>query len=368
MYMIKTGYFGTNIRKVKKEWFFTMKNISILDCTLRDGGYVNDWNFGEAAIRDILHKLCRTNVDILEVGFLRNEAYSADRVVFNSMQQVQEIAGKENVDDKKMELAVMAEIAHPIPVNMIEDADTNQIDIIRVIVWKTKHINGSTVDVLKESYAYCKELAAKGYKLCIQPNRTDQYSDTEFKEMLKMFRELSPMAIYVVDSWGTMYSSQVLHYMDLADDLLERNISIGFHGHNNMMQAFSTAEKIIERGYDRNVILDASVYGIGRGAGNLNLELIARYLNEAHNCNYSIDPMLEIYDCYLRRLKEAYGWGSSMPFAVSAAFGANPNYAAYYQKEATMMQMKKIFQNMTTDDKILYTEELAQRYGGRQHE
>lgn len=339
-----------------------MNNISILDCTLRDGGYVNDWRFGETAIESILHKLCKTNVDILEIGFLRNEQYDSNRVVFNSMQQVQELGNKLEWNKDKIKLAVMAEIAHPIPLDMIESSKTNDIDIIRVIVWKSKHINGKVVDALKDSYKYCKEIVKKGYKLCIQPNRTDQYSDTEFEDMVKMFRELSPMAIYVVDSWGTMYSNQVLHYMDIADGLLERDISIGFHGHNNMMQVFSTAEKIVERGYDRNIILDASVYGIGRGAGNLNLELITKYLNEVHGCHYHIDPMLEIYDDFLMEIKKNHMWGSNMSFTVSAAFGANPNYAAYYDNKLSVMQIKKVFQNMTADDRVLYTDELAQKY------
>lgn len=341
-----------------------MENISILDCTLRDGGYVNDWSFGCEAIENILHKLCRTNVDILEVGFLRNEPYVPERVVFNSMQQVQELDNRLD-RDKNMKLAVMAEISRPIPLDMIAPAEINDIDIIRVIVWKSKKVNGKTVDALQESYEYCRGIAAKGYRLCIQPNRTDQYSDLEFENMIKMFRRLSPMAIYVVDSWGTMYSNQVIHYMDIADKLLEKNISVGFHGHNNMMQAFSTAEKIVGREYDRNIMIDASVYGIGRGAGNLNLELIAQYLNEVHGCHYEIEPMLEIYDEHLKVLKNQYGWGSSMPYMVSAALGVNPNYAAYYQGKLSAIHMKKTFQHMTADDRILYSDELAQKYQGR---
>ncbi|MCI8307285.1 MAG: hypothetical protein HFH14_04475 [Lachnospiraceae bacterium] len=344
-----------------------MENISILDCTLRDGGYVNDWSFGGKAISDILHKLCRTNVDILEVGFLRDEPYISDRVVFNSMRQVKELCS--GIDrNNNMKLAVMAEISRPIPLEMIEPAGANDTDIIRVIVWKTKKINGKTVDALQESYDYCRGIVNKGYKLCIQPNRTDQYSDLEFRNMVEMFSALSPMAIYVVDSWGTMYSNQVLHYMDMADRLLRKDISIGFHGHNNMMQAFSTAEKIVERRYDRNIILDASVYGIGRGAGNLNLELITRYLNEVHGCNYDIEPMLEIYDNYLKEFKKKYEWGSSMPYMVSASFGANPNYAAYYNNKLSAIQMKKAFQSMTADDKVLYSDALAQRYQGKCYE
>ena len=129
-----------------------------------------------------------------------------------------------------------------------------------------------------------------------------------------------------------------------------------------MMQVFGTAEKIVERGYDRNIILDASVYGIGRGAGNLNLELITKYLNEIHGSQYLIDPILEIYDDYLRDLRKKHVWGSSMPFTVSAAYGANPNYASYFDQVLSVVQMKKAFQSMTEYDKVLYTSELAQRY------
>lgn len=344
-----------------------MENVSILDCTLRDGGYVNDWSFGENIIEDMLQKLCRTHVDILELGFLRDEPYFPDRVVFNSMQQVQGISDRLD-RDKNMKLAVMAEISRPIPLEMIAPADKNDVDIVRVIVWKSKKINQKTVDALQESFEYCKGIVKKGYKLCIQPNRTDQYSDLEFENMIRMFGKLSPMAIYVVDSWGTMYSNQVIHYMDMADKLLRKDISIGFHGHNNMMQAFSTAEKIVEREYDRNIILDASVYGIGRGAGNLNLELITRYLNEVHGCNYNIEPMFEIYDKYLSDLKNKYDWGSSLPYMVSASYGANPNYASYYRNELSAIQMQKAFQCMSADDRVLYSDELAKRYQGKCYE
>lgn len=339
-----------------------MKNISILDCTLRDGGYVNNWKFGENVIDDILHKLYKTNVDILELGFIRNEEYSPERVVFSSMKQVQKLIEKMGKKNKKTMLAVMAEIAHPIPLEMIGDSKENDIDIVRVIVWKSKHINGKVVDALQDSYEYCKGIVEKGYKLCVQPNRTDQYSDDEFEHMIHMFCDLSPMAIYVVDSWGTMYSGQVIHYMDMADKILPQEISLGFHGHNNMMQAFSTTEKIIERKYQRNIVIDASVYGIGRGAGNLNLELIAKYLNEIYGCSYNIDPMLEIYDRYLKEMRQKNGWGSDMPFVVSAAYGANPNYASYFKAQLSSIQMQEAFRKMTAEDIVLYTNELAHKY------
>lgn len=338
--------------------------IKLLDCTLRDGGYVNKWNFGKNVIDDIMSKMFKTNVDIIEAGFIRDVEYDCAKAVFCDLSQLDTIIEYNGIDKEGYELASMAEIAHPIPLSYITEAANTTCDIIRVIVWKSKHTeNGEEVDALQESFEYCKGIIEKGYKLCVQPNRTDQYSDEEFVNMLKMFASLNPYAIYVVDSWGTMYSNKVLHYMEIADRILPKEIAIGFHGHNNMMQAFSTAEKIIERDFDRLIILDASVDGIGRGAGNLNLELIAKYLNQEKKANYILTPIYEIYDEYIKPLKNRYTWGSSLPFMISADNNANPNYATDFDNEhLRLTQMSDLYQKMSTNDRILYDKKLSEKY------
>ena len=340
-----------------------MGSVKLLDCTLRDGGYVNNWDYGMDAICGILNRVLAAKVDIVEAGFIRDEQYNENRAVFPSVLLVDEITEKNRIKKDHAELAVMAEIAHPIPLENIANACETNVDIIRVIVWKSKHTaDGKVVDALHESYDYCKGIVEKGYKLCVQPNRTDQYTDTEFEAMIRLFAGLDPYAIYVVDSWGTMYSDDVLHYMELADKILPDTVSIGFHGHNNMMQAFSTAEKIIQRDFDRNIILDASVAGIGRGAGNLNLELIARYLNKKCGAGYDLQPLYDIYDLYIKDLEKKYTWGSTVPFMVSAYRNANPNYAAFFTDRLTVQEMDSVYDSMQGDDLVLYTGKLAEKY------
>lgn len=345
-----------------------MKDLLLLDCTLRDGGYVNDWNFGSEATHDILSSSLASNVDIVEIGFLREDSYRSGRVVFNSMQQAQKLLSSTmSASEVRPLIAAMAEISNPISPELVEPAHNNDIDIIRVIVWKSRrNEQGVFVDALKDSYEYCKKLAEKGYKLCVQPNRSNQYTDEEFRNMLEMFAELSPMAIYVVDSWGTMYSDQVIHYMEMADKILPPDIAIGFHGHNNMQQAFGNAERIVERDFNRRIILDASVYGIGRGAGNLPLELIARYLNERCGKEYKLDPMIEMYDRCVKGLREKYTWGSSMPFFLSADANANPDYAPYFDKKADALIIKKIISQMTFEERLIFSRECADKYLGMQ--
>lgn len=329
-----------------------MKKVHLLDCTLRDGGYINDWRFGEKAIGDMIEILEETNVDILELGFLKNEPYQTDRTVFNDAKQISSLlpSKKEN-----MCYAAMIEVENPLPLEQLDEADNTDIDIIRVIVWKR---------MLKEGFAYCKGVVEKGYRLCVQPARVDQYSDDEFVDMIKLFNQLKPLAIYVVDSWGTQSSKSLLHYMRLADENLEEGIALGYHGHNNLMQAYQVAVDFIHAGFERDIIVDASVYGIGRGAGNLNLELIARFMNAELGKNYAVKPMLEIYSKFLQDIYKEYPWGFSMPHYITAIHNCNPNFGAYYGRERNLLPMDidGIISTIPPEERIIYTKEKADLY------
>lgn len=168
------------------------------------------------------------------------------------------------------------------------------------------------------------------------------------------------MAIYIVDSWGTMYRDKLLHYMNLADENMPEHIAVGYHGHNNMMQAFDVACAFAQESLTlpRDVIIDASVYGIGRGAGNLNLELFAKYLNEIWGRSYHIEPMLEVYDSYIDAIYRVEQWGFSIPYFLTAKYGCNPNYVRYLsmKKRLSCVKMEKILRNLTEDEKIIFSE------------
>ena len=325
--------------------------IKLLDCTLRDGGYLNNWDFGKDAVWDITDQLSDTGVEIVEVGFLRNEPYYENRTVFSSMEQVKKVIGKKKPG---VEYAVMAEIANPFPLEMLEPADEDSADIIRVIIWKTKHDkDGNVVDALEEGYRYCKGVVEKGYKLCVQPARVDQYSDAEFTAMVERFSQLNPMAIYVVDSWGTQNAEKMLHYMHLADEKMPQGIKLGYHGHNNMMQALSVAQAMIKEGFSRDIMIDASVFGIGRGAGNLNLEIIAKYLNEEHGKSYDVHSMIKVFTDYIRTIYEKVQWGYSMHYYLTAMYNCNPTYAGHYSKLLPDV-VDNILGKFSPQDKIMY--------------
>lgn len=338
-----------------------MDRIRLLDCTLRDGGYINDWKFGEEPIHDMIDKLEKTNVDILEIGFIKDEPYQRDRTVFNDMGQIETM-----ISPKKpsLQYAAMIEVVNPIPLEKLVPRTKNAVDIIRVIVWKTKHAGGQVVDALEEGFAYCKGIVEKGYKLCVQPARVDQYSDEEFVAMVRRFSTLDPLAIYVVDSWGTQNPEQLLYYMHLADDNMPRQIALGYHGHNNMMQALSAAQQMIHEGFDREIIIDASIYGIGRGAGNLNLELIASYLNQCYGKSYNISDIPFLYDEYLKNVYLSRPWGYRPAYYLTAIHNCNPNYGEFYDLDLHLPPdtIESILVSLPHEDRAMYSSEKAYKY------
>ena len=338
-----------------------MGSIRLLDCTLRDGGFVNDWRFGVEAIPNIIRDLERSGIEAIEIGFLKNEPYQPGRVVFNDVEQIKQTIGKKKPG---VLYSVMCELVTPLPLDRIPPAEADGLDLIRMMLWKTKRLdNGDVVDALQDGYTYCKALVDKGYRLCIQPVRVDQYSDDEFVSMLHQFSELDPLAIYIVDSWGTQNPENMLHYMNIADQVMPKHIALGYHGHNSMMQALSIAQALLWKNYSRDIMIDASVHGIGRSAGNLHSELIAKYLNDEYEKHYEVAPILQIYENYIQKIRQTESWGYSIPYFLTAAYNCNPAYAKYLSgtKKLGVDEIQFVLSHLSPMGKIIYSQAEADR-------
>ena len=145
---------------------------------------------------------------------------------------------------------------------------------------------------LSQALAFCKCIKRKGYKVFVQPMLSSSYSDAEFLYLIKICNAFLPDAVYVVDSFGSMNKEEVLHYYKMLERGLNNSIYVGFHGHNNMQLAFSNAICILENA-NREVIIDSSIHGMGRGAGNANTEILIEYINSKYAGHYKLHPVLE---------------------------------------------------------------------------
>ena len=291
--------------------------IKILDCTLRDGGYINDWNFKDYQIIKILNSLKNSNIDVVECGYLDNKkSKMQDSTLFPNMQVLDNFLKSSKSDALKVVM-----INHgDYDVKNLPYKNLTNIDGIRLAFHKEK-----LDSVLKEA----NHIINLGYKLYFQPMVTKTYTDLEFLSMVQKVNELMPYSFYIVDSFGSMSLDEFRKYLILADSNLHKEIALGYHSHNNMQLAFSNAVSMCGINLKREIIIDASIYGIGRGAGNLNTELMTDYLNNALGKSYDILPLLEIIDEFLSSLMKKNPWGFSPAQYLSAVFNCHPSYSTY---------------------------------------
>lgn len=329
-----------------------MSKVYLLDCTLRDGGYVNNWCFGMETIKGFSKKIAETGIEMYEVGFIKGNTYDPDYSIFPNVQSFSQVIQPKN--DILMYIG-MLDMSAPVSLESLPVYDGTSIDGIRVIFKKDK---------IDEAYFYCEKIKELGYRLFVNFVGTDLYTDKEFISGIERFNELDPFAMSIVDSFGLIKRKQFLRLVYIADHNLKPNIALCYHAHNNLQQAFGNAEALVELGLKRDVCIDACVFGMGRGAGNLNLELFAEYMNENFDTDYHIDPMLEIMDEYLRDIYQTKFWGYSLPLYLSATRGCHPNYAIYLAEKdsLTVKGFNDILRNIPINERSRFSEKNAEKY------
>ena len=321
-----------------------MRKFSILDCTLRDGGYVNDWKFGSDNINYIKSGIEKMDVDIIELGFLRDVKFDINTTIYSNTMDLSSVIGKKAIGKK---YAAFIEIGENYPIDKLGERTEETVDIIRFSMWKRN---------IDETIKYAECIKNLGYELFIQPTRAEQYSEEEFKDLVIRFSKINPSAIYIVDTFGLLQKEDVEKYALVAHKYMPKDMMLGYHAHNNMQQAIGNAMHLVELGLDRKIIIDASVAGMGRGAGNLPLEILLKYSSTKFNTTLNIDSCFSIYDKCLRAIYDEKKWGYDMRYYLTALYGGNPNYAKYLiEKNVSVSTTKEIFDIISKENLIRYS-------------
>lgn len=327
-----------------------MNHILVLDCTLRDGGYCNQWRFGSGNISSIISGLCKADVEIVECGFLTNRViFHPDVTRYTDLSQLTAYLPTEHSSKTFVVMLNYGEY----DVENLPDCKDSPIDGIRLAFHKKNRF-----DALQT----CARLKAKGYKVFVQAMVSLSYTDEEFLDLIHRVNELEPYAFYIVDSFGMMKPRDLTRLFYMVEHNLREDIHIGFHSHNNMQMAYSNAQVLTEQRTNRSLIIDSSVYGMGRGAGNLNTELFVEYLNENFGKHYQLPPLLTLIDDILTPFYQQNPWGYSLPNYISAIHNAHPNYAGYLddKKTLTVEGMNRIFDMMDDEKKVSYDKAYAE--------
>lgn len=325
-----------------------MKNISVLDCTLRDGGYCNGWGFGKKNTQKIISKLVEAGIDIIECGFLKKTA-DDETTLFSSIESAEKQI--ENAGGSRFALMVNY---GDIEICDIPEYDGGAIDIIRVAFHKKDLI---------EALKLCEDIKNKGYKVFVQAMVSLSYTKEEFLQLVEKVNAIKPYAFYIVDSFGVMKTNDLIKLFDIVDKALSGDIVIGFHSHNNMQLSYSNAQIFCALTTTRRLIVDSSVMGMGRGAGNLNTELFTEYLNNNHDGNYDLKPLLQTIDKVISGFYQQNAWGYSLPNYLSAKHNLHPNYARFLDDKKTLSveDIDEIFSQFDDDKKYNFDKEYIKK-------
>ncbi len=329
-----------------------MGEVKLLDCTLRDGGYVNDWEFGRNNLIGLFERLVASEVDIIEIGFLdERRPFDINRSIMPDTVSAEKIWGKIS---KKPKMVVGMIDYGTCKISNLQPCAESFLDGIRVIF--KKHI-------MKEALDYCKQVKQLGYKVFAQLVSITSYNDSELLELISIVNDIKPYAVSMVDTYGLLTPNDLLRYYEILDKNVLPEIQIGFHAHNNFQLGYANAITFVEKDTLHDIVVDATLYGMGKSAGNAPIELVAMFLNNKYKKTYNISPMLEAITESIMDFYAKNPWGYQMVYYLSAANRCHPNYVSYlYSKEnLSISKVNTILDKIEPDEKkLLYDKEIAE--------
>lgn len=300
------------------------RKIQLLDCTLRDGGIAINFDFGEEKMTSIKECLEQSGVDVIECGYINEtEGSKRGRTCFDS-----ELSVRQFLQDtgKKPGVSYVAMIDYgTFDITRLPMRDCDGIDGIRLAFHKENR---------EEAIRWGHLILEKGYDLYIQPMVSTRYTDDEFCALIKRCNnELADASgFYIVDSFGQMDNEMLLRKVRIADQRLRSNIKLGFHAHNNRQMAYSNALAFLHFNSKHDMMLDSSIMGMGKGAGNLCTELIAVSLIEEGK-KYQIQGLYEIISKYFSEMIKEHPWGYNLEYYLSSVYSCTPSYINIFTQD-----------------------------------
>ncbi|KJJ85679.1 nucleoid-structuring protein H-NS [Candidatus Omnitrophus magneticus] len=288
------------------------EQIKVLDCTIRDGGLINNHYFEDNFVREVYKAVSDAGVDYMEIGY-RSSTSLLSRDKFGKWKFCVEDDIKRAIDGipSKTKLSVMADVGR-FEKDDIPPKNQSVVDMVRVAAY-VKDID-KAIDLVNDA-------AEKGYETTVNVMSVSKVIETELDEALCQLEEESKTkVVYIVDSFGSLYSENIHHLVNKFKRILKTK-EVGIHAHNNQQLAYANTIESIIKGAN---YLDATIYGLGRGAGNCPLELLMGFLK---NPKFNLKPILEIIAKEFIPLREKMEWGYIIPYAITGMFNEHPRSA-----------------------------------------
>lgn len=279
-----------------------MLNFKILDCTIRDGGYYTNWDFDNELVDIYLSSFNKLPIDYIEIGYRSKklEGYFGE-FFYCPLYKLRDIKIKTN---KKIAIILNEKDVKPDDVEELLGSCGDYIDMVRIAI---------APDNFERAITLGKKIKSFGFELCFNVMYMSEWEGN--KKFINRVPEIDGIVdyLYMVDSYGGVFPDEIKKTIKQLRNLT--SCKLGFHGHNNLEMALANTITAIEEGVD---IVDATVTGMGRGAGNLKMELFLTYLNSKYSLHLEYNELSLVTDGFMR-LQNEHEWGTNLPYMVAGA-------------------------------------------------
>lgn len=285
-----------------------------MDCTVRDGGLMNDHRFDDDTVKAIYETCVEAGIDYMEVGYKASGKIFAPAQYgtwkYSREDDIRRIVGENKTS---LKLAAMADAERTDYHEDILPKEKSVLDMIRIATY----INQipTAIDMIKDAHD-------KGYETTVNIMAVSVVKEHELEDALEALAESPVDTIYLVDSFGALYCEQIreltLKYLKYAKPAGKE---VGIHTHNNQQIAYANTVEAIILGANR---LDASMAGLGRGAGNCQMELLIGFL---HNPKFRLRPILKCIQDRIEPMRDNLRWGFDLPYMITGRLNQHPRDA-----------------------------------------
>lgn len=327
-------------------------SIQLLDCTLRDGGYLVDTMFGETFVKGFTRSMTDAGLNVVEVGFLKDEPHRTGSTIYNNAAQIRPYLPRQRREG--VSYVCLSDYSR-YHISNLEPYDGTSIDGVRACFFKKER---------KDVLDFCREIKRKGYKLYVQPVDILGYSDEELLDLIADVNEIGPYAFSTVDTFGSMYPEDLPRVFRLINEHLAPGVRMGFHSHNNLQMSFALSQEFARLANGvRDITIDATLCGMGRGAGNTNTELVASYLNSHWGAHYDLDVLLDAVDNYMGSMRSRCTWGYSVPYFLAGIYSAHVHNITYLSDKPSVRakDMRFVLEQLPPDVRKRYDYDLVDK-------
>ena len=323
-------------RSAAGDWISYREDIKVLDATIRDGGLMNDHKFDDAVVISAYKACVEAGIDYMEIGY-KNSKKQFPKEEFGAWKHCDEDDMRRIVgdNDTDLKLSAMADAEKSDYKEDIIPSQESVLDMIRVATYI--HQIPTALDMIKHAHDL-------GYETTVNLMAASVVPDSELEKGLELLAKSEVLAIYVVDSFGHLYSEQVQALMDRYLSICRpEGKQVGIHFHNNLQLGFAnTIEGIIKGG----TMIDSTMAGLGRGAGNCPTELLLSFL---HNPKFSLRPVLDCVQNSIEPMRKMLMWGFDLPYMITGMLNQHPRDAMAFIAQKGNKDVLEFYDSLTQE-------------------